>query len=183
MIKVNYYFNSQILFSEYIISFDTIDINKNHKLYHDNKLYIITNCYYDLFEKTVNVILKYAPKFQYDAYIKTKSDYIINSLHELGYVKSDNSGKGEYMFISNGYYYFTDFDYSKGNMGYVCETPEQFLAIAAIREDSDIYQWFKFPNNEIERCECISRIDEFGDFEDSPYPTKLTPEEILKYIK
>jgi hypothetical protein len=183
MIKVNYYFNSQILFSEYIISFDSIHINKNHKLYHDNRLYIVTNCYYDLFEKTVDAILMFAPNFQYEAYIKMKSDNIIQELEMLGYTKSDVAGEGKYMFISNGCYYFTDNDYSKGGLGYVCETAKQFIAIAAIREDSDIYQWFKFPNNEIEKCECISYIDEFGDFEDSPYPTKLTPEEILKYIK
>ena len=83
MIKVNYYFNSQILFSEYIISFDSIHINKNHKLYHDNRLYIVTNCYYDLFEKTVDAILTFAPKFQYRAYIKMKSDKIIKELEML----------------------------------------------------------------------------------------------------
>lgn len=184
MIKVNYYYNSQILFSEYIISFDSIHINKNHRLYHDNRLYIVTNCYYDLFENTVDAILTFAPKFKYDAYIKMKSDKIIQELEMLGYNKSDTAGEGEYMIISsNGHYYFTDCDYSKGGMGYVCETAKQFIAIAAIREDCDIYQWFKFPNDEIERCECMSRVDEFGDFEDTPYPTKLTPEEILVYIK
>lgn len=183
MITVKYYFNSNILFTEKIMSIDGLYINKNQKLNHNNILYTVTNCYYELFEKVVYVVLTYTPKFQYDAYIKTKSDYIIDNLHELGYIKSYNSGEGEYIFISNGYYYFTNSDYSQGGMGYVCETPEQFLAIAAIREDCDIHQWFKFQNNEIERCECMSRINEFGKFEDSLYPTKLTPEEILKYIK
>lgn len=180
---VNYYLNGQILYNEEFKTLYDKPFVKNYKIKHNDKMYIVTNCYYDMFENTMDVILEFAPKFKWDAYIKMKSDNIIQELEMLGYAKSEVSGEGEYMFISsNGYYYFTDCDYSNGGMGYVCETPKQFIAIAAIREDSDMYQWFKFPNNQIEKCECISYIDEFGDFEDSPYPSKLTPEEILQYI-
>lgn len=180
---VNYYLNGQILYNEEFKTLYDKPFVKNYKIKHNDKMYIVTNCYYDMFENIMYVILEFAPKFKWDAYIKMKSDNIIQELEMLGYAKSEVSGEGEYMFISsNGYYYFTDCDYSNGGMGYVCETPKQFIAIAAIREDSDMYQWFKFPNNQIEKCECISYIDEFGDFEDSPYPSKLTPEEILQYI-
>ena len=65
-----------------------------------------------------------------------------------------------------------------------CGTNEElFLAIAALRDDSDIHQWFIHQDCSFLKCECDSKIDMWGDFEyPEIYPRKATVEELIKHF-
>lgn len=65
-----------------------------------------------------------------------------------------------------------------------CEDNEEmFLALAALRDDSDIYQLFRVNNSEPRMCLCDSRFDMWPDFATSePGPRKLTAKEIVAYF-
>ena len=67
-----------------------------------------------------------------------------------------------------------------------CGTNEElFLAIAALRDDSDIHQWFIHQDCSFLKCECDSKIDMWGDYEypQEVYPMKATVEELIKHFK
>lgn len=184
MIKVNYYLNGQILFYEEWETIYDKSFVRNCKIRHDNNYYIVNNCYYDLFENAISIVITPKIKFSYDIFVPNYKQDVINALEMLGYVKSEVCGTGPNL-ITNahfGLYYFTDCDYSNGVMGYVCNKIDHAIPIAAIRDDSDKYQWFKFPYDEIDFCENDNVIEEFGNFEGTIYPQKLTPEEILEKL-
>ena len=65
-----------------------------------------------------------------------------------------------------------------------CGTNEElFLAIAALRDDSDIdnNQVFIHQDGNFYKCECDSKIDMWGDFEESEsYPRKATVSELIE---
>lgn len=66
-----------------------------------------------------------------------------------------------------------------------CGTNEElFLAIAALRDDSDIHQWFIHQDCSFLKCECDSKIDMWGDYEypQEVYPRKATVEELIKHF-
>lgn len=73
------------------------------------------------------------------------------------------------------------------NFTYDCgENEELFYALAFLRDDndSDQFQWFIMPNGEWRLCECMSRIDMWGDYEpDECRPRKATKEDIIKHFK
>ena len=48
-------------------------------------------------------------------------------------------------------------------MGYVCGNVLEARDIAAIQNDNDINQLFKFSNNEAEYCTCFSSVEEWGE--------------------
>lgn len=76
----------------------------------------------------------------------------------------------EYMLVDKGYIH--------------CGTNEDlFLAIAALRDDSDIHQWFVHQDGSFLKCECDSKIDMWGDYEypQEVYPRKATIEELIKH--
>ena len=64
-----------------------------------------------------------------------------------------------------------------------CGTNEElFLAIAALRNDIDINQWFILQYGSWGKCECESMIDMWGDFDEEigeKYPRKATVEELI----
>ena len=68
-----------------------------------------------------------------------------------------------------------------------CGTNEElFLAIAALRDDSDIdnNQVFIHQDGNFYKCECDSKIDMWGDFEESEsYPRKATVSELIELFK
>ncbi len=155
---------------------------KNHKYEKDGDNYIMSDCVYNIFDEVVTVTLKRDTKFLYDVFIPNYNQSIIEQLEYIGYAKSDVAGSGKHLITShNGYFYFTDNDYSDGGMGYVAEGTKA-LAIAAITNDTDRNQWFIFPNGHCEFCEGDSAIDEWGDFEDTEYPRKMTVNEIYSNI-
>ena len=60
---------------------------------------------------------------------------------------------------------------------------ELFLAIAALRDDSDRLQWFVHQDGSFLKCECDSKIDMWGDFEyPEIYPRKATVEELIEHF-
>ena len=65
-----------------------------------------------------------------------------------------------------------------------CSTNEElFLSIAALRDDSDIHQWFIHQDCSFLKCECDSKIDMWGDYEyPEIYPRKATVEELIKHF-
>ena len=63
---------------------------------------------------------------------------------------------------------------------------ELFLAIAALRDDSDIdnNQVFIHQDGNFYKCECDSKIDMWGDFEEpESYPRKATVSELIELYK
>ena len=63
MIKVNYYLNGQILFSDEWETIYDKSFVKNCKIKHDNMCYIVNNCYYDLLENVISVVI--TPKIKF----------------------------------------------------------------------------------------------------------------------
>lgn len=181
--KTIYYINGQEFYQE-DNNLEYFKYSYNKKINIGGKYYIIKNANYDLFEDVISIVITPEIRFSYDIFVPNYDEYIIKQLEMIGYVKSEVCGVGPNL-ITNahlGLYYFTNCDYSNGGMGYVCENPNVALAIAAIRNDSDKYQWFEFPYNEIDFCENDNAIEEFGEFEGTIYPKKLTPEEIYKKL-
>lgn len=134
-------------------------------------------------ETIIDVIRKFS--FSHCIYYPNYNKEIISELNRLGYVESNVAGKGKHLFTNanEGLYYFTNNDYSNGGMGYVCGNVLEARDIAAIQNDNDINQLFKFANNEAEYCTCFSSVEEWNDREDSTCPHKMTPEEIIEYYK
>lgn len=151
----------------------------------DNKIYQVIRVNIDILAKETIIDLIYKFSFSHCIYYPNYNEEIIFELNRLGYAKSTVAGKGKHLF-TNGYkglYYFTDNDYSNGEIGYVCNNVLEARDIAAIQNSNDINQLFKFPNSVPEHCTCFSCVDEWGDFEDTDYPKKMTPEEIIEYYK
>lgn len=124
-------------------------------------------------------------KFLHDIYYKNYDVEIIEELKSLGYSKSNVAGVGKHLYTNanKALYYFTDNNFDNGGIGYVCDNIMTAKSIAAIQNENDVNQLFKFPNDEPEYCESFSCVDEWGDFEDTDYPKKMTPEEIIEYYK
>ena len=178
------------MWNGYLVKQDTIsehDVNqfkemKNYRLNHKNTKYYIYKCVYDIFDDVLTVYLKRVNNFKYDTFIPNYKQSIIEQLEYIGYVKSKVAGNGKHLITShNGFYYFTDEDYSSGQMGYVGEGTVA-LAIAALSDDTDKNQWFIFPDGQCEFCENDSAIDEWGKFEGTEYPRKMTVNEIYSNI-
>lgn len=188
MINVKYYLNGQVLygFSEEIATvdnlYDFIGTKENTIVPLMDKQFISKGAVYNLFTNTLEIVLVNKVKFTHDIFVPNCPEHLIEQLEYIGYVKSELSGVGNNLITNGtqGKYYFTDNDYSNGGMGYVCDKPDVALAIAAIRNDSDKYQWFMFPDKEYEFCENDNVIEEYGEFENTIYPKKLTPEEIYQ---
>lgn len=186
MIKINYWLNGNLLYSDECSHKDINKFNgfKNKEFVYDGHNYIMTNCNYDMFNDVVDIAIRLKMSFKYSIFVPNYTNSLITQLEYIGYIKSPVCGTGKNLMTSElGYYYFTDNDYTGGGMGYVCENIVHALGIAAICDHTDKYQWFKFPFDEYDYCESDNVIEEFGEFEGTEYPRKLTPEEILNNIK
>ena len=90
---------------------------------------------------------------------------------------------GDEQFCDNRIYYYIG-RVCKPIEGIDCGTNEElFLAIAALRDDSDIdnNQVFIHQDGNFYKCECDSKIDMWGDFEESEsYPRKATVSELIE---
>lgn len=186
--KTTFYLNGQVLMDADHINFDKLSdmpFEKNQDLTIDGKRFKVNSVNYDFFNHHFEVVLTNKIKFTYDIFVKDFNEYLIAGLEFIGYTKSDVSGTGKNLVTNaaQAKYYFTDCDYSDGCMGYVCNYNTHALAIAAINNNNDKLQWFQFPFNEYEFCEAENVIEEYGKFEGTEYPKKLTPDEIIKYIE
>ena len=125
--------------------------------------------------------------FTQACFIKNYKRDLISKIENIGYRNYGNP------------FQFTDFSilYTTINGYYVpykvqvdsswidCGTNEElFLAIAALRDDSDIHQWFIHQDCSFLKCECDSKIDMWGDYEypQEVYPMKATVEELIKHF-
>jgi hypothetical protein len=184
IMKTIYYINGQEFYQE-DNNLEYFKYSYNKKINIAGKYYIIKTANYNLFEDVLNIGIIPEIRFTYDIFVKNFNEYLIDGLEFIGYTKSDVSGTGKNLVTNaaQAKYYFTDCDYSNGCMGYVCNYNTHALAIAAINNNHDKFQWFQFPFNEYEFCEVENVIEEYGKFEGTEYPKKLTPDEIIKYIE
>ena len=138
--------------------------------------------------------------FTTPCFIRKNSKELVDKLLTIGYyplTTSDIYEQYEYLYVSENHSGIID-DYpffSGGNIEFAnrywanrqdmidCGINEDlFLAIAALRNDIDDHQLFKLPNGKVVKCECESRIDMWGDFEDDEeHPAKMSVEESVKY--
>lgn len=69
---------------------------------------------------------------------------------------------------------------------YVPSPYEALSLCMASDTEKDIHKLFRLSNGLVQRCECFSRIDMWGDFYDEDEhnrPTPLTVDEVLEYYK
>lgn len=124
-------------------------------------------------------------------FIRKNTNDLRNGLNKMG--KSNCSQKNFPILICNFeiYYGVHDFEESIDTLilnGFIdCGINEElFLAIAALRDDTDIdnHQWFIHQDGSFCKCECDSKIDMWGDFEESEsYPRKATVSELIELFK
>jgi hypothetical protein len=122
-------------------------------------------------------------------FIKDSSQYLCDVLERRGYRKNtlcsfDNVGNDTEdwgIACENGAYFL---------VREICLLPgfvncgkhkALFLSIASMQDISDLNQWFKFDNGDVAFCECESRIDMWGDYEEGEIPlVKMTSEELVE---
>ena len=111
----------------------------------------------------------------YDTYYSARNNYG-NSLHTC-FHKSRGA--------VHGYEDIIDDNSDDAVFGVNCGTNEElFLAIAALRDDTDKDQVFMHQDGNFYKCECDSKIDMWGDFEESEsYPRKATVSELIEHFK
>lgn len=125
--------------------------------------------------------------FTQQCIIHKNTKEIINFLNEIGYTLyegSDNFSKNVACSCKfNTYFTFDDDEYVFPNTIDCKNNKELFFAVAALRDDSDIHQWFVHQDGSFLKCECDSKIDMWGDYEypQEVYPRKATIEELIKH--
>ena len=138
--------------------------------------------------------------FTQQCFIRKNAEQLIYRLYKLGYeyyrpidrfknictnfgknVDFDGNESDRYLIdaFDDGYLYY----FNKNMID--CGTNEElFLAIAAIRDDTDKDQVFMHQDGNFYKCECDSKIDMWGDFEESEsYPRKATVSELIELFK
>lgn len=122
-------------------------------------------------------------------FIKDCSQYLCDILEHRGYRKNtlcsfDNMGDNTSdwgIACENGAYFLVRESCLLPGFANCGKNKALFLSIVSIQDISDIYQWFKFSNRSTALCECESRIDMWGDYEDGEIPpVKLTVEELIE---
>ena len=132
--------------------------------------------------------------FTTPCFIKKNTPELREKLEELGYNRHPSYGdNGQYLYLNRGFYHTNVIGYSEEIERMVdCGTNEElFLALAALRNDSDINQWFIM---DIEVYMNISQGEWFlttdrnkgkhiGTQIDPMYCHKATVEEIIEHFK
>ena len=84
--------------------------------------------------------------FTQKCFIRKNTPELVKNLEDIGYkaLFSARNGYGEYLYAFNGAIVGGEFNAYDKNAGFVdCNDSEElFLAISALRDDSDIHQWF-----------------------------------------
>ena len=130
--------------------------------------------------------------FTQKCFIKACNGFIIDKLKKIGYVTEDQIISTDSIIMTIPWSSrFISFDGSAEieirksyrNIIDCGKNDELFLAIAALRDDSDIdnNQVFIHQDGNFYKCECDSKIDMWGDFEESEsYPRKATVSELIE---
>ena len=87
--------------------------------------------------------------FTQKCFIRKNTPELVQKLEDIGYkaLFSARNGYGEYLYAFNGTIVGGEYNAYNEKTGFVdCGTNEElFLAIAALRDDSDRFQWFVDP--------------------------------------
>ena len=133
--------------------------------------------------------------FTQKCFIRKNTPEIRKRLDEIGRAFIENGhgewrihvDKNEYLFCGDEQFCDDRIYYYIGRVckpieGIDCGTNEElFLAIAALRDDSDKNQVFIHQDGNFYKCECDSKIDMWGDFEEpESYPRKATVSELIE---
>ena len=142
-------------------------------------------------------------QFTTPCYIKKNTVELQNKLKELGYTDNfpNSHDNTTILFAIPGYLKYTgptiestnkyNGNLINGKLPIDCETNEDlFLALAALRDDSDIFQWFTDGegNWRFSHChtwmmgECMANNFEVPDWLDNTKWHKATPNELIKYF-
>ena len=131
--------------------------------------------------------------FTHKCFIKVCNGFIIDGLKKICYVTEDQimstdsiimtiPWSGRFISFDDG----ADVEIKKSYRDIIdCGTNEElFLAIAALRDDTDKDQVFMHQDGNFYKCECDSKIDMWGDFEEpESYPRKATVSELIELFK
>lgn len=128
--------------------------------------------------------------FTTPCFIRKNTKELRDKLENIGY-KNCIAEEGPYIFTLSGIFDCMHSECGLSNMAYnglidCGDNEELFLAIAELRDDSDIHQWFILQNGNFYKCECESMIDMWGDFEEElgeKYPAKATVQELIEHFK
>ena len=126
--------------------------------------------------------------FTRPCFIRKNTPELRKKLEELGYNRHPSYGDNEYLYLNRGFYHTNVVGYSEEIERMIdCESNEElFLALAALRNDSDYMQWFTY-NNYWHKCLDNNFSKYAADwilFPDADVWHKATVEEIIKnFIK
>ena len=92
--------------------------------------------------------------FTQPCFIRKNTPELRKKLEELGYNRHPSYGDDEYLYLNRGFYHTNVVGYSEEIERMIdCGTNEElFLALAALRNDSDYMQWFVNKNGYFEMC-------------------------------
>ena len=99
--------------------------------------------------------------FTQPCFIRKNTPELRKKLEELGYYRHPSYGDNEYLYLNRGFYHTNVVGYSEEieRMIDCGDNEELFLAIAALRNDSDYMQWFVFPKTHTKRLSgCFGQI-------------------------
>ena len=131
--------------------------------------------------------------FTQKCFIKKYTKELVEKLINIGYIyvfstKTDYGNCCKSLYTTKKYAYrvdsISDNYYDKVECIDCGTNEELFLAIAALRDGTDKNQVFIHQDGNFYKCECDSKIDMWGDFEEpESYPRKATVSELIELFK
>lgn len=127
--------------------------------------------------------------FTTPCFIRKNTPELIEKLEELGYYRHPSYGdNGQYLYLNRGFYHTNVVGYSEEIERMIdCGTNEElFIALAALRDDTDKNQWIIDEANEAFGLDDSLMICDKNDMNDRAIYThyrKATVEEIIEHFK
>lgn len=114
-------------------------------------------------------------------FIKKNTPELRKKLEELGYNRHPSYGDNEYLYLNRGFYHTNVVGYSEEIERMIdCGTNEElFLALAALRDDSDKKQWFVH-DYQYQKVWIFSEMENYGK---EWFVHKATSKEIIEKFK
>ena len=122
--------------------------------------------------------------FTQPCFIKKNTPELRKKLEELGYNRHPSYGDNEYLYLNRGFYHTNVVGYSEEIERMIdCESNEElFLALAALRNDSDYMQWFTDGEKWFQNKQNDVEIIRYGAGNPINFH-KATVEEIIEHFK